>query len=76
MDCVICSSGLGRVILARVVKSYKTMGVLLPSADTELLEQAERQLFERFWGMSMSELRKVNHAGDARLRSSIPRFDV
>ncbi len=44
----------------RVVKSYKTMGVLLPGADTELLEQAERQLFERFWGMSMSELRKVN----------------
>ena len=53
--------GIGTRDSSRVVKSYKTMGVLLPSADTELLEQAERQLFERFWGMSMSELRNVNH---------------
>jgi len=53
--------GVGTRDSSRVVKSYKTMGVLLPSADTELLERAERQLFERFWGMSMSELRNVNH---------------
>src|SRR5271157_1204183 len=53
--------GIGTRDSSRVVKSYKTMGVLLPSADTELLEQAETQLFERFWGMSMSELRKINH---------------
>ncbi len=53
--------GIGTRDASRVVKSYKTMGVLLPSADTKLLEQAETQLFERFWGMSMSELRKVNH---------------
>jgi predicted unusual protein kinase regulating ubiquinone biosynthesis (AarF/ABC1/UbiB family) len=26
----------------------------------KLLEQAEAQLFDRFWGMSMSELRKIN----------------
>lgn len=52
--------GIGTRDASRVVKSYKTMGVLLPSADTKLLEQAETQLFERFWGMSMSELRKVN----------------
>jgi predicted unusual protein kinase regulating ubiquinone biosynthesis (AarF/ABC1/UbiB family) len=52
--------GIGTRDSERVVKSYKTMGVLLPSADTKLLEQAETQLFERFWGMSMSELRKVN----------------
>ncbi len=52
--------GIGTRDSTRVVKSYQTMGVLLPSADTELLEQAERQMFERFWGMSMSELRKVD----------------
>ena len=52
--------GIGTRDAVRVVKSYKTMGVLLPSADTGLLEQAETQLFERFWGMSMSELRNVN----------------
>ena len=40
----------------------KRWEVLLPSADTKLLEQAERQLFDRFWGMSMSELRHINHA--------------
>ena len=35
--------------------------MLLPSADLKLLEQAEKQIFDRFWGMSMSELRKVDH---------------
>ncbi len=44
----------------KVVKSYQTLGVLLPSADLNLLEQAESQLFERFWGLSMGELRKFN----------------
>jgi predicted unusual protein kinase regulating ubiquinone biosynthesis (AarF/ABC1/UbiB family) len=46
---------------ARVVAAYQTIGVLLPSADLKLLEQAEAQLFDRFWGMSMSELRNVRH---------------
>jgi len=54
--------GIGTRDSDRVVKSYQMMGVLLPSADVKLLEQAEAQLFERFWGMSMSELRKINHA--------------
>ncbi len=54
--------GIGMRDSSRVVKSYKTLGVLLPSADLKLLEEAEAQLFERFWGMSMSELRKINHA--------------
>jgi predicted unusual protein kinase regulating ubiquinone biosynthesis (AarF/ABC1/UbiB family) len=46
---------------AKVVESYKTLGVLLPTADLEMLERAEAQLFDRFWGMSMSELRQVDH---------------
>ncbi len=54
--------GIGLRDSARVVKSYKTLDVLLPSADLKLLEEAEAQLFERFWGMSMSELRKIDHA--------------
>jgi predicted unusual protein kinase regulating ubiquinone biosynthesis (AarF/ABC1/UbiB family) len=41
------------------VQSYQTLGVLLPGADLKLLEQAETQIFDRFWGMSMSELRNV-----------------
>ncbi len=47
---------------AKVVQAYQALGVLLPTADLELLERAEAQLFDRFWGMSMSELRKVNPA--------------
>mgnify|MGYP000973850073 CR=1 FL=1 len=46
----------------RTVKAYKLLNVLLPTADLNLIERAEAQLFDRFWGMSMSELRSVNHA--------------
>jgi predicted unusual protein kinase regulating ubiquinone biosynthesis (AarF/ABC1/UbiB family) len=53
--------GVGTRDAGRVVKSYQTLDVLLPSADFKLLEQAEAQLFERFWGLSMGELRKINH---------------
>jgi predicted unusual protein kinase regulating ubiquinone biosynthesis (AarF/ABC1/UbiB family) len=53
--------GIGTRNPARVVQAYKTLGVLLPTADLQLLERAEAQLFDRFWGMSMSELRKINH---------------
>lgn len=53
--------GVGTRNAARVVESYQTLGVLLPSADLKLLEQAGSQLFDRFWGMSMGELRSVDH---------------
>ncbi|HZD41474.1 MAG TPA: AarF/UbiB family protein [Terriglobales bacterium] len=52
--------GVGTRNSARLVQSYRTLGVLLPSADLKLLEQAEAQMFDRFWGMSMSELRSVD----------------
>jgi predicted unusual protein kinase regulating ubiquinone biosynthesis (AarF/ABC1/UbiB family) len=51
--------GIGTRNPARVVEAYQTIGVILPGADLKLLEQAEAQLFDRFWGMSMSELRNV-----------------
>jgi predicted unusual protein kinase regulating ubiquinone biosynthesis (AarF/ABC1/UbiB family) len=44
---------------ARLIKSYKELGFLLPGADTQALEQASSAVFDRFWGMSMSELRNV-----------------
>jgi predicted unusual protein kinase regulating ubiquinone biosynthesis (AarF/ABC1/UbiB family) len=47
---------------ARLVRSYQTLDVLLPTADLKLIEQAESQLFDIFWGKSMSELRQINHA--------------
>lgn len=45
----------------RLVKSYQTLGVLLPSANLKLLEEAGAQLFDRFWGMNMNELRNIDH---------------
>ena len=52
--------GVGTKDSARVVKAYQQLGMLLPGADLKLIEQAEAQVFDRFWGMSMSELRKTN----------------
>jgi predicted unusual protein kinase regulating ubiquinone biosynthesis (AarF/ABC1/UbiB family) len=46
----------------RLVSAYQTLGVLLPGADIKLLEMAGAQLFDRFWGKSMSELRQLDHA--------------
>lgn len=53
--------GVGTRNATKVVQSFQTLDVLLPGADLKLLEQAESQLFDRFWGMSMSELRNVDH---------------
>jgi predicted unusual protein kinase regulating ubiquinone biosynthesis (AarF/ABC1/UbiB family) len=45
---------------SRLVKAYQMLDMLLPGADLELIEQAEAQVFDRFWGMSMKELRSIN----------------
>jgi predicted unusual protein kinase regulating ubiquinone biosynthesis (AarF/ABC1/UbiB family) len=47
---------------ARLVRSFKTLDVLLPTADIKLIEMASMQVFDRFGGMSMSELRNIDHA--------------
>jgi predicted unusual protein kinase regulating ubiquinone biosynthesis (AarF/ABC1/UbiB family) len=52
--------GIGTKDASRVVASYQRLGMLLPGADLKLIEQAESQVFDRFWGMSMRELRKTN----------------
>jgi len=61
--------GLREVVIAvglqdatRLIRAYKTLGVLLPNANTKLLEEASAQVFERFWGMSMNELRNIQHS--------------
>ena len=53
--------GVGTRNAERVVRSFQMLDVLLPSADLKLLEQAEAQMFDRFWGMSMDELRRMDH---------------
>jgi len=47
---------------ARLVKSFKTLDVLLPTADLKLIEMASMQVFDRFGGMSMGELREIDHS--------------
>lgn len=50
---------LGTRDAARLIRSYRALGFLLPNADAQALEQASAVVFDRFWGMSMSELRNV-----------------
>ena len=45
----------------RLVGAYEKLGFLLPGADLELIEKAEAKAFERFWGISMSELQALDH---------------
>jgi predicted unusual protein kinase regulating ubiquinone biosynthesis (AarF/ABC1/UbiB family) len=59
-------SGLREAVIAvgtrdagRVVKAYQQLGILLPGADLKLIEQAESMIFDRFWGMSMKEIRQI-----------------
>jgi predicted unusual protein kinase regulating ubiquinone biosynthesis (AarF/ABC1/UbiB family) len=54
--------GVGTQDAHRVVKSYQTLGILLPGADLEALEQAESKIFERFWGKNMTELSRIDPA--------------
>lgn len=47
---------------ARLVQAYKDLNIMLPGTDYSLVEAASAQVFERFWGMKMSELRRIDHA--------------
>lgn len=51
--------GLGTRDAARIVHSYVGAGVLLPGADLRRLEEVHEALFERFWGVSIGNLRNV-----------------
>jgi len=51
---------LGTRDLDRLIKGYQSLGVLLPGADVERLKEAQRALFDRFWGRSMRELTAIH----------------
>jgi len=60
-------SGLRRVLIAAasrdgkgLVDGFRSVGVLLPSADTAELERAMTHLFARFGGMGFAELQEVD----------------
>ncbi len=44
---------------ARLVRAYESAGVLLPGADLHRLIEIHEDVFERFWGVQMGELREV-----------------
>jgi predicted unusual protein kinase regulating ubiquinone biosynthesis (AarF/ABC1/UbiB family) len=46
---------------ARLVAAFKTLDVLLPTADLHLIERASMQVFDRFGGMSMGDLKGIEH---------------
>ena len=52
--------GVGTKDAARVVKAYQMLDILLPNADLKLIEKAEEKVFDRFWGMSMSEMQDLS----------------
>ncbi len=61
-------TGLREVLIAvgtqdvpRLIRSYQTMGILLPGADMRLLEKATQRVFERFWGKSTAEMLTFGH---------------
>jgi predicted unusual protein kinase regulating ubiquinone biosynthesis (AarF/ABC1/UbiB family) len=53
--------GLGTRNPRRIASAYQALGILLPGADMRLIELAEAQILERFWGKSMSELIRIGH---------------
>jgi len=52
--------GVGLQDAPRVIKAYQILGILLPGADTSLLERAESEMFKRFWGKGMDELSQIS----------------
>jgi predicted unusual protein kinase regulating ubiquinone biosynthesis (AarF/ABC1/UbiB family) len=44
---------------ARLVRAQQRLGLLLPSANLDLLERAEARIFERLWGLTMADLQKI-----------------
>lgn len=46
----------------RMVAGLTSLDVLLPSADLALIERATMQVFDRFGGLTMDQLRTIDHA--------------
>ncbi|MBN1681016.1 MAG: AarF/ABC1/UbiB kinase family protein [Anaerolineae bacterium] len=40
----------------RLLRSYERLGVLLPGADRDRIEQAAQSVFDQIWGLTLSEI--------------------
>jgi predicted unusual protein kinase regulating ubiquinone biosynthesis (AarF/ABC1/UbiB family) len=54
--------GIGTRDPARLVQSYQTLGVLLPTDNTDQLEEVTRKELAYVWGKTPSELMQMSHA--------------
>jgi predicted unusual protein kinase regulating ubiquinone biosynthesis (AarF/ABC1/UbiB family) len=45
-----------------LVKSYQTLGFLLPGADMDRITEATRTAFEQVWGLTINDLSQVDYA--------------
>jgi predicted unusual protein kinase regulating ubiquinone biosynthesis (AarF/ABC1/UbiB family) len=54
--------GMGTRDAARAVQAFRTLGMLLPDADLGEIERMGVQMFDMFWGKSMTELSRIGHA--------------
>lgn len=52
---------------SRLIAAYQELGVILPGADMQRLEEATRAVFDRVWGMNMSELKAMQYTEMAQL---------
>ncbi len=51
--------GVGTRDAHKIVQSYVNAGVLLPGADLKRLEEVHEEMFARFWGVRMGQMRDV-----------------
>lgn len=51
----------------RLITAYQEMDIILPGADLARLEEATRAVFDRVWGMNMSELKAMQYTEMAAL---------
>jgi predicted unusual protein kinase regulating ubiquinone biosynthesis (AarF/ABC1/UbiB family) len=44
----------------KMIESYQNLGILLPDADLNRLEEATKATFDQVWGLSMSQIQNIN----------------
>ncbi len=51
----------------KLVQSYGELGILLPGADTERIEEATRAVFDQVWGLTMAQMGTVSYDSMANI---------
>ena len=52
--------GIGTRDAGRLTKASQMLGMLLPGADLTLIQRAEAEFFDRFWGMTVAQFREMD----------------